>query len=155
MRSLNLVRLVPFTHSTTDGGVGQVVPVHLQPHALADEPERVEQLAVLLGAKHGADGVRRHVTGQGLEEQRFVGHLTGQQVGGVVEVGRYLHGDLALRREQVPPTSEDGSVVGHPVQRGVGQDHVVGPVSRRMGEVAGLEAERTRGAGRRLGQHRR
>ena len=53
----------------------------------------------------------------------------------MVVVGRHLHGELALGSECGDPSFEHRTMVGHPLQRGVGEDEVVVGIRRPTRDV--------------------
>ena len=111
--------------------------------------EPVEDRGVHLGQEH-VDGDR---VGVGVDAE-LVGDLGEHDVRRVVGVRRHLHRQLAAGPERRPPPGQHRVVVGHPVQRGVGEDDVggAGLVPRRRGRRARSAASST---DRRLVEHRR
>src|SRR5262245_57989451 len=84
-------------HDIAPGDQG--VTVDVETHLLAAIPERVEQGRVLLRLEDRL--LVSHIAAQRLEEGRLRGDLRGHGVGGMIVVGRYLHGKLAARRERL------------------------------------------------------
>ena len=112
---------MPRTHSTTSSAELEHVAVDLETHRLCGEPKRVQQGCVLFGRQHRKrPDIPVHCAGEWLLA-RDVGS---KRVRHVIEVRRYLHGELATLREHCLQPSEQRVVVRHPLQRGVGEDDV-------------------------------
>ena len=95
--------------------------VDLQADLLLGESELIEHHGVGLGRQH----VPGHRVGRRLIEQ-LGGQLSGDHVGRVVGVGRDLDSELSLRAERSGPGPDHPPMIGDPLERGVGEDDVVG-----------------------------
>ena len=75
-------------------------------------------------------------------------------MGGVVEIGRDLDGELASRAQPGGEASEQFTVVGHPLQAGVGEDDVEGRLWREVGDVPVFKRQTVTRERTRFCQHR-
>ncbi len=80
------------------------------------------------------------------------GHTRQMRV--VVGVGRHLDGQLSAGAKCIHPKPEDRRMIGHPLQRRVGEHEVVVGVARPRGDVAGQESNPIGFALRCFGKHR-
>jgi hypothetical protein len=127
------------------------VQVDLEPDVLVGQAEAVEQLGVPLRWLHRRGAA---VAVQGGPERLGAGELGGDDVRGVVVVGRHLHGQLAALVQEADQPAEQPRVVGQPVQGGVGEDDVPAALVEG-GDVALLEPQAAAGQGRGPLEHRR
>ena len=84
-----------------------------------------------------------------------MGHLGGHDVRRVIGVRRDLHGELPAPAQAATEPGQQGTVIGHPLQRGVGEDDVESIVGVEGGDVTGLEPKPASGERPGPFEHRR
>ena len=123
--------------------------VDLQPHLLADEAELVQPRGILRRLEQlcpALEAVKQP------PELRRARQLEGRLVRRVVVVHRHLDGELPARPQRAREPAQQRGMVGHPVQRGVGESEIEGLRGRELRDVELLEAQPLRP--RHLGEHR-
>ncbi len=98
------------------------------------EAQRVEQTGVLLGLEDRLESRHRL-------HPEAPADAVGNGVGRVPEVRRHLHRQLTVRGQLITQPLDQRRMMRHPLQAGVGEDHVDGRRGRPLPEIAMLEPQ--------------